>query len=213
MELQLFALIVSAIAATTSVIAVSVSSWAAVRIARATRPVEWHFNIKEDRHQQQGIVDISCTGADAVGFMIEVHQHPFFTRSFETAFEVGQIWRVTVPVDRRDDSWVVLGWSHPADRNHPIRAWFPLYANGLAAVEMRRQQTTWLPLTWFRMHILQSHVRPGRFGIPGRKGGSRDRRIVGGDLRRQKIKPWEQRLTPWGDPGRRLGKEKTGSGF
>lgn len=212
MFLAVLSLVISALAAFGSFGAVVVAYRVASREARAVRPVEWHLNGAEGSGGKMWVTDISCTGADALGFMVEEHHHPFFTRHFASALEVGQIWRVMVPIERKGDGWVVLGWSHPADRQHPVRMWVPLAPEGIAATELRRQQTRSPFVAWVMARVIQAHVRPGKLGIPGRRGGGRDRRIVGNDLRRnQKVAPWEQRLTPWGDPGRKFGKDTTGN--
>ncbi|MFW8745135.1 hypothetical protein [Mesorhizobium japonicum] len=189
-------IVISAVATATSIVALSVTTWNTIRIARADRPVEWIMTpVKRSpsRNAKTGWdvwdVTLECAGADAIGFMIEVHQHPMtFTRESRPTLRVGEQIDFTVTGPTAGEAWVKLAWSHPSDTRHPIVAWFPVIQGGTAHYEAIREDTGSPVVRWVRERILRSPVRPG--SIRGRRAGWRDRREARLLLRHEKFKGW-----------------------
>lgn len=183
----------------TGIAALLISWWTAVRSARSERPVEWVLDHVPEGDYGAMKVRIRCEGADALSFAAEGHYQngepdhpPGFWIEKRPILAVGDSVDMLFPPDTLDEGWVVLSWCHPRDRSHPIRAWFPVSPAGTAHDEFMRQTTTSPLVLWFRSHVLLSPVRPA--GIPGRRTGWRDRRLIRQELRHRSVKRWRPKL-------------------
>lgn len=170
---------IAGIGSLTAIAAFAISAWTAVRVARADRPVEWIISqSRRDTNNPDPTVvtwdvDLRCEGADALGFMIELHLHPgIFTREVRPVLSVGNSVKLIVVGENYGEAWIKLRWYHPKNRSKAILAWFPLFPDSKAQHEFIRASTSLPPLIWFRQAILRSPVQPG--GITGRHAGWRD---------------------------------------
>jgi len=181
----------------TGIAALVISASAAVRAVRAERPVEWRFDHTPLGDDGATTLTISCAGANALSLVAEGHYHledgtPAFWIQRVQMLAVGEEFEMAFPPNALDTAWVVLSWCHPRDRMHPLRAWFPVSPTGTAHDEYQRQLTSSPILLGLRASILQSPVRPG--GIPGRRTGWRDRRLVRRELMRRGVSRWRPQL-------------------
>jgi hypothetical protein len=181
----------------TGIAALLISASTAARAARAERPVEWRIDHVPLGDHGAVTVQISCEGADALSLVAEGHHQledslPGFWIQRQPVLAIGKTLDMTFPPNSLDGGWIVLSWCHPRDRLRPIRAWFPVAASGTAYDEYMRQSTSHPLARWLRGHLLLSPVRPG--GIPGRRTGWRDRRIVRRELVKRGVKRWRPQL-------------------